>query len=183
MMLSRRVKLAITGLAIFVVLLAVACLGWKTYVELYAQRLTETDEGICESYGHLLWEYAIDHDNKLPDAHHWEDALRPYWHTKWGKFSSVLPVFPWLTQKHRLAMNIRCSGRDQDDISTTDTVLYETISDHPNTFGVPSMLPNLVEIHRPQVWYCGGGGWELTNVTGCGEPFYEGPMVSKFDKK
>ncbi len=183
-MLARKSMLVIGAAGSLAVSFAAVCLGWTVYVDMRLCRLRATDVGICEVFGQLLVQYAGDHNNKLPDAHHWEDALRPYWDHGRGRFSEELPVPPSLKLEHRLAMNISCSGRNLNDLTSKDTILYETISDHPNTYGVPSRLPDFHSATlRYQLWLC-GDGYALQSGRGCSEPYYMGgPLVSKFDHK
>lgn len=100
----------------------------------------------CVNYATILFSEA--HHNHLPNASHWEDALKPYWpKTLSGKaapFSVVLYAPPG-AEPHRLAMNKKLSGISINKIANIEeTVLfYETASTQQNASGDPARLPSL----------------------------------------
>jgi hypothetical protein len=115
-------------------------------------------------------DYLSSHHGRYPNAAHWEDAIRPYWKMG-GRPFTVLLYTPPGDQQHRLAMNKNLSDVSQQSIDKGQVVLlYETRSDHKNTYGDPILLPNL---HHDdgivQDIICGDGRNE-EGKWGCGTP-------------
>ena len=85
--------------------------------------------------------YLLAHDNRLPDATRWEEAIKPYW-DKGIPFSVALDAAPG-DKPHRLAMNRKLSGMKLNNLDSQRqvVVLYEAVSSKKDTIGDPASIP------------------------------------------
>lgn len=116
--------------------------------------------------------YADQHNKTLPDAHHWEESIAPYWSEPPDTVS--LKAHPG----DRLAMNSELSGMKLSQVALPDStiLLYETHSDTKDTSGLPPWK---------QYRQCGmsAKGWRLLGfVSGWSSSYAAGPEMG-FTKK
>jgi len=85
--------------------------------------------------------YLLAHNNHLPNASCWEEAIKPYWN-KGIPFSVALDAAPG-DPPHRLAMNKKLSGVDLNALDNSHQVvwLYEAVSSKKDTSGDPASIP------------------------------------------
>lgn len=104
--------------------------------------------------------YAQDHNNHLPNAAKWEEALAPY-------NTEHVPVVlksPWGKAPHRIAMNKYLSGLDLSTIPSNVILLYEKQTTEKSAHGSPNEA--LDASSNPAIGCV--GGWTGYGHYGCG---------------
>ena len=131
-----------------------------------------SDLRTAEFAGIAMTDYTAHHNGRLPDSHHWEESIAPYWSN---------PPYSVSIKEHpgdRLAMNSNLSGMKLSQVSLPENtvLLYET---HTNTKDA-SGLPPWKQYHQ-----CGmsAKGWLILGfVSGWSSSYAEGPETG-FTKK
>jgi len=99
--------------------------------------------------------YQLAHDDRLPDAAHWEDDIRPYWgESRLNPFTVELSQTPKGSPR-RLAMNRRLSaanGRKIADVSNT-VLFYSASTRKKNSVANPQSEVLTTTADKPELMY------------------------------